>query len=267
LDDFRRVLSQEYYPDAKTLRSAGHAAGNMWRFLREIKVGDVVLVPHREDFYVAEVTGEPSHDPAAPEGGFRRSTRWLNEKRPYVRPDQPKVYEALLERKTCYRVDLSLRPAVYDFVEHLFADTAIAEDIAQVNRRQDLDETTRKALVAARVGQGRYREGLLAAWGVACAVTGCAVLRAVRASHAKPWRESTDAERLDVNNGLPLLANLDALFDSGLIAFEDSGAMLISGSLPVNEHAVLGIPAQLRVKPTASQAQFLRYHREHQFIA
>ncbi|HET9245398.1 MAG TPA: HNH endonuclease signature motif containing protein, partial [Xanthobacteraceae bacterium] len=54
---------------------------------------------------------------------------------------------------------------------------------------------------------------------------------ALRASHIKPWRESSDRERLDPANGLLLTANLDALFNDGLIAFDDEGQMLVSAQL------------------------------------
>jgi len=49
-----------------------------------------------------------------------------------------------------------------------------------------------------------------------------------RVAH-QPWRESTDEKRLDPTKGLPLVASLDALFDAGLISFEDSGRMLVHG--------------------------------------
>lgn len=43
-----------------------------------------------------------------------------------------------------------------------------------------------------------------------------------QASHAKPWRTSSDQERLDPHNGLPLIATLGVLFDRGLIGFADA---------------------------------------------
>src|ERR1700688_2426247 len=47
----------------------------------------------------------------------------------------------------------------------------------------------------------------------------------------RDWCNSTDDERLNPNNGLPLVANLDALFDSGLISFDRNGEMLVSPAL------------------------------------
>lgn len=51
------------------------------------------------------------------------------------------------------------------------------------------------------------------------------------ASHIKPWRLCTDAERLDPKNGLLLMAHIDALLDRGLISFASGGNLLVANSL------------------------------------
>lgn len=71
--------------------------------------------------------------------------------------------------------------------------------------------------------------------GNSCAVSGSTVLDAIRASHNKPWRNANDNERLDPFNGLPLIASFDALFDVGLIAFDENGCLLVSSRLPESE--------------------------------
>lgn len=64
-------------------------------------------------------------------------------------------------------------------------------------------ETEAERLVVQRVGQDVFRDGLLDFWEGRCAVTGLAVPELLRASHIKPWVDwATDAERLDVFNGL-----------------------------------------------------------------
>ncbi|KRD74471.1 HNH endonuclease [Lysobacter sp. Root983] len=262
-EDFRDALSAQYYPDAKTLNKAGAAAGNLWRFLRELPVGGVVLVPHRKKFYVAQVASEPVHRPDFHGfAGFERAARWLNDKRPFTQDARPEVYQVLLERKTCY---FGGQPQVLSFVDSLLIDSSVADDLQALADRKDLNKTTREALVEARVGQGRYRDDLLAAWDNACAVTGCDEPKVLRASHALPWCKASDRERLDINNGLPLLANIDALFDAGLIAFEDDGQMLVSNKVNPKHHALLGVPARLRRAPTDEQAHFLRKHRALKF--
>lgn len=120
-------------------------------------------------------------------------------------------------------------------------------------------------LVRQRVGQDVFRAALLDYWGGACAVTGVAISAVLRASHAKPWAEcATDAERLDVFNGLLLTANLDALFDRYLISFDSEGGMLVSPLLPLTELAKLGLADQKPRLRWVAEAHhgYLRYHRE-----
>jgi hypothetical protein len=51
-------------------------------------------------------------------------------------------------------------------------------------------------------------------------ITGVERIEHLRASHCKPWRDSSDPERLDAENGLLLTPSIDHLFDRGFIAFE-----------------------------------------------
>jgi HNH endonuclease len=48
------------------------------------------------------------------------------------------------------------------------------------------------------------------------------------ASHCKPWRDSSNEERLNGENGLLLTPSIDHLFDRGFISFENSGKLIIS---------------------------------------
>ena len=128
--------------------------------------------------------------------------------------------------------------------------------------------TDREQVILARNGQGLYRDRLLAAWGGACAVTGLSKPDFLMASHAKPWKAASDAERLDGANGLPLIPNLDKLFDKGWISFSDDGVILVSQSLSPAAQAALGVNLSLRLRLPLSnkQKEFLRYHREKVFV-
>jgi len=134
-------------------------------------------------------------------------------------------------------------------------------DITEIQKSDRYGETTKKTLIDARLGQGRFRADLMQIWNNSCAVTGCTVLKVLKASHIKPWRDSTNNQRLDPNNGLLLTANLDALFDSGLISFRNTGEMIISRQLPTMERRRLGIPQPLRMVPNAAQCRYLTHHR------
>ena len=111
------------------------------------------------------------------------------------------------------------------------------------------DETLAKA----RVGQGTFRAQILAIWDSRCCVTSSTTLDAIRASHIKPWRDSNDNERLDPNNGLPLIATLDALFDAGLITFADDGKLVVSERIEDYEKELLGIVGRQLVRQPNDQ--------------
>ena len=92
---------------------------------------------------------------------------------------------------------------------------------------RNLNKTEKDSIVKSRIGQGIFRDGVIELWG-SCAVTGLNNLSLLRASHIKPWRDSTNRERLDPMNGLLLQPTLDHLFDAGLITFDENGAILFS---------------------------------------
>ncbi len=128
-------------------------------------------------------------------------------------------------------------------------------------------ETERLAEVLQRVGQDHFRAALEQYWGGRCAITGCTEQALLRASHAKPWKDATDRERLDVHNGLLLVAHLDAAFDAGLIAVGEDGVVLVSRSLGAVERRVLGVDGgAVRVRGLApGHGVYLKWHREHVF--
>ena len=146
-------------------------------------------------------------------------------------------------------------------VEELLNNTLI-EDVLTIIRDEP-EPTTQDTLVSARIGQGRFRRQVLKLWDHRCSVTGSKTVAAIKASHIKPWRYSTNKERLDPNNGLPLVANLDALFDAGMISFESSGTLIVSSVLPESERQIFGINAlSLIQKPTQRTILYLAYHRD-----
>jgi putative restriction endonuclease len=129
-----------------------------------------------------------------------------------------------------------------------------------------LGGTEAEALVKQRVGQDLFREMLLEYWGGRCAVTGLAVPELLRASHAKPWKDSDDRERLDVYNGLLLAVHLDALFDQGLIAFDDDGCGVVSAGLPEEARRIVLPGGELKLCRVAEPHRpYLAFHRERVF--
>lgn len=146
------------------------------------------------------------------------------------------------------------------------SQSALAEDLKKTLIKKGIDTTTKDALVNARFGQGKFRSQVLRLWNNRCSVTGSTTIDAIRASHIKPWRCSTDEERLDPYNGLSLVANLDALFDAGLISFESSGALIVSPSLLEKERNIFQVELRTLSKaPNEATAEYLAYHRKYVF--
>jgi len=91
----------------------------------------------------------------------------------------------------------------------------------------------------------------------------------LRASHCKPWRDSTNAERLDRNNGLMLTPSIDHLFDRGFISFEDSGRVLVSPVAHQSSLRRMGVAVDSTGNVgsfTPEQGRYLEYHRDAVFL-
>jgi hypothetical protein len=135
------------------------------------------------------------------------------------------------------------------------------DDIQRLTFQENVSETSRKRLTDARLGQGKFRTQLDSAWGNACAVTGCSIQEVLRASHIKPWYSSNNRERLDPENGILLTAHLDALFDAGLISFDDAGAILKATLLVDDGNPQLSVSGRLHRPPSEKMKKYLAYHR------
>ena len=132
------------------------------------------------------------------------------------------------------------------------------------NETANLPRTTEaERLIVQRVGQDVFRRGLFEYWDGRCAITGVAVPELLRASHIKPWAAcNTDAERLDVFNGLLLAAHLDAAFDAGFITIAHDGTVLVSTMLPRDARSVVALDGSLRVRSLHhAHERYLRSHR------
>lgn len=125
--------------------------------------------------------------------------------------------------------------------------------------------TERTQEVRQRIGQSLFREALLELWQGRCALSGIALPPALlRASHAKPWAAASDDERLDPFNGLLLAVQYDALFDKGLIAFDDEGGLLVSPNLDPEVRRFIRLDGVQRLRSVVpGQLTYLHYHRSH----
>ncbi len=134
-----------------------------------------------------------------------------------------------------------------------------------IRNRTDLAETEKLALVRSRRGQGIYRKNL-EGYEKQCRVTGVSNPSHLRASHIKPWRVSSNFEKLDGNNGFLLSPHIDHLFDRGYISFSDEGDILVSNLADKNTIKQWDIDLSINVGSLRpEQLPYLAFHRESVF--
>ena len=143
-----------------------------------------------------------------------------------------------------------------------------AHQVRELRKNANIPVTEKEALVLARRGQGRFRREV-AKIEQRCRVTLVEREEHLRASHCKPWRDSSNEERLDGENGLLLTPTIDHLFDRGFISFEGGGELLISpvAHLPSLDRMGVETTQKLNVGAfSAGQRTFLEFHRENVFL-
>jgi putative restriction endonuclease len=179
------------------------------------------------------------------------------------------VYLAAVPRKMAAAVRRLIGSEVDALIEEITqrAGSHFPDDVAEeiLRQRTDIDPGEKLELLRARRGQGVYRSNLETVES-ACRLTGLLDRRHLRAIHIKPWRKSSDAEKLDKYNGLLLSPHLEHLFCRGYISFSDSGELLVSRYLnpAVLDKWGLQLPRYADAfRP--EQCRYLDYHREEVF--
>jgi len=126
-----------------------------------------------------------------------------------------------------------------------------------------VDETDRQAIIRARVGHGLFKQRVMSIE-TRCRITGVDNPNYLRASHCKPWRDSSNDERLNGENGLLLTPSIDHLFDRGFVGFENSGDLIISPVAHKPSLQRMGVETEGVINVgafTDGQKRFLEFHR------
>ena len=138
----------------------------------------------------------------------------------------------------------------------------------QIRDDPSLTQTTRKAIVEARRGQGLFKKRVMAVEHK-CRLTGVDRVEHLRASHCKPWRDADNLERLDGENGLLLTPDADHLFDRGFLSFDDNGDVLVSPVVHVPSLVKMGLDPSEHENVggfTLEQKKYLAFHRDNVFL-
>lgn len=160
-----------------------------------------------------------------------------------------------------YRYYLLYRSDDYENDEQLLARL-------MVDDTRNLTRTEKEMIMKARIGQGPYRKTLLNKYENKCVITGIDNVKLLVASHIKPWSVCDNQERIDGENGLLLSANMDKLFDCGLITFSHSGRLFISCFLGKENEKRLNIsnPIFVNLKASPRFSKYLEYHQDVLFV-
>ena len=81
-DEFREIIHKQYFSSDENKRRSGQVAGDLWRFIREMNIGNYVIVPTDEGFYIGKVAGPAYYDEMRifNDTAYRRKVEWLNKK-------------------------------------------------------------------------------------------------------------------------------------------------------------------------------------------
>ena len=150
--------------------------------------------------------------------------------------------------------------AILEYASELVDDSDVFFFLGALNNPY-LENTSKKEMLDIRVGQYRFRRLVMSYWNNKCAVTG--TKHFLTAGHIKPWKDSDNAERLDVFNGLALSPVYDKAFDKGLISFGNDGKIIISKELKPEAH-LLGVSSEDKLSGQLNflHHKYLAWHRE-----
>lgn len=166
----------------------------------------------------------------------------------FVFLDRDALFKAVSD---VYRLSVSLPTQP---LEEYLADTA------------GLGDTELEKIQKIRIGQERFREALMVYWNRRCPITGISEPELLRASHIIPWAEcDSDAERLNLYNGLLLSSLWDAAFDAGLLTFDNDGRAMPSpllGSAAIAKLEIGGAPV---LSLTPEHRARLTWHRQNRW--
>lgn len=127
-------------------------------------------------------------------------------------------------------------------------------------------EKTKKALIAIRTSQDKFRKLLQRDRQLKCVVTGITEPVLIEAAHIKPFKECTPDEAINSANGLFMSVHIHRLFDAGLISFNTKGKIQISSKIDPNLLKELSIPKDIIIKLSKDSTRFVNYHFRRVFI-
>lgn len=153
--------------------------------------------------------------------------------------------------------DPAARARLFDYILE-------AEEIYRIEGDQDLSQLEKIALIKARVGLGDFKESVVQRES-SCRICGLGLEDYLVVNHIKPWKNSSNSERLDVNNGILLCPNHRQLFREGWISFGDRGQIMISPHMDLDKQEALQLDEASRIHLGQDERTYMKFHRDHVF--
>ncbi len=143
---------------------------------------------------------------------------------------------------------------------------AVKQEEERIADEVEITDEKKKEYNNARVGQGKYRKGVLEECPF-CPITMVTDDRLLIASHIKPWVASEEKEKLDPKNGFMFTPTYDFLFDRGFITFTEKKEMKVSPWLSKMTCSKLNIADDKKypMLPVEGRERYLTYHRANIF--
>lgn len=261
-----------------------------WENMKKIQPGDIIFSMFRQRLFSVNTATEkaidsanpfPNHESTWERNGWLVSAEYNELPNPVILREH---IEAILElcppkyspftrtgggtQGYLFEIDKSFGEYLLELVREtndLVINKLNEKEAAEINKIDELinqtrDETEKERIVKARIGQGLFKQKLLSR-SSECEICGLDIPSLLIASHCKPWSKSDNVERLDVNNGLLLCTNHDAVFDKGLISFDRNGQIIISFKVEAKNHQLLNLNQGIKINVTSNQQGYLEWHR------
>jgi putative restriction endonuclease len=281
--------------DGKFLWAPAHSLGKEgqkktnagWEPVQEVQAGDVIFCHRLGNIIYVAVALADAYQKERPSS--RVFDQWRNEgyqidvdltilmpvvsvgefKQTLIAVHNPNCVPALFDKNggtaQQYMVRLPLGAGAL-ILSHLSdAEFVVCEKMdARKKGKRLLVGGSREVRSQARLGQGQFREEVLAIWGGKCSVTGLARKDLLVASHIFPWSLSDEVEKIDPHNGLLLSPAVDKLFDKGYISFDKNGTILVkSSAISHADLQLMGVFPNAKILGLKDRHRvFLTKHRE-----
>lgn len=232
---YQDVIRKAYpeYSDEKLSRGAGE----MRRFIHEMQIGDIVVIPAISDVYFAKITSDAIYKDhplsEADDDAFRRNAEWLFAGKPTPKSFFPTELEKTLNSQHSI---LNLG-SDSTRAQHLLLFIDEIRESMEGNLELPWTEDVLRS-VKTRVDQRQFRLMQFKTHAGRCCVSGNSVAQALEAAHIVPHAQG-DFDRSHSGNGLLLRADIHKLFDSHLMSINPIDlTVCVSKQLINTEYAI-----------------------------